>query len=1097
MQPSDLNSDGVVDVIDLSILVSRWGSSDATADINGDGIVDALDLSVLVSNWGAVSSAYTALLVTADGTLNTGATALRNILSDEGYSVVVRALSEPEDYAGIDVVVMSYGNPGGDNGKYVHPPVGIVGVDTWRPIGMGTNLGFENNTNLVEVIDAANPLAAGVTGTFNAYVSPAYITWETNLSANPDIVVTRPSQPTQVVVFAYEAGSTMVTRYATTRHVALGYHMDGFANGISSKARAQLLAAVAWAKDSAYVAPQADPPPAAPSNLTTTAGDTQISLSWSIVADADSYSVKRSTTSGGPYTLIESGITTTNYIDTSLTNGTTYYYVVSAINAQGESPTSTQVSVTPVEGGGGQQGTALLVTNDETLTTGNQALHDILATAGFSVATSTWSDPEDYTGIDVVVISTGNPSGDTGKYLHPPVGLVAVDSWRQIGMGTNLGFQNNINEVEVVNSSHPIAAGTSGTHSAYTEPRYITWELDLSANPTIIVTRPSQPAQAVVFAYEAGETMINRYATTRHVGLGYHEQGLAVGLSNEAESQILAAVNWAKDSTYVAPPPPSAPTNLSATASDTQVSLSWNSVAGATSYTVKRSTTSGGPYSTIVSGHTTTSYTNTGLTNGTTYYYVVSATNAQGESPNSTQASATPVEGGSGGGGNLALLATSEELAMWQHRSVNGPFRVAGDFSSNSPGHWNEMNACMSLNFSSARWNGPTDIDSSGRIVRGGLANDPPGEIKRMAHDMMSAAYAALITGNNAVAQAITAEIEYQATRTNLNYGNRTLWPFNYYNDLNPLFMHAVWVKDYVLAYDITRSMGYSSSIVEQWFLNLAQLNEQIVHANLSAQLPNRKSNSYTSRGSAVTTEYFENHRLANGTLIGVPRIAFFYQNRRNNQAGLYGLVGALLNNTFYINEFKRYMREYVMFGSILGTYGGYGDHNRGSDSFPQLGLSYTMHGMESCLPAMDALARQGDTDLYDFSSTDGATTPKWATNYFKSMELVLDGVLKWVAQTWPPQYTGSGTPPSTGVAGNPYNLVASRNTADNREIINDANFLYAANYYNRADWQNIINRVGTPTGFTSAVQGVGNISGWRCDWRNRFLRSLDANPHN
>jgi hypothetical protein len=47
----------------------------------------------------------------------------------------------------------------------------------------GYNLGFENNTNPVEVVDAASPLAAGVTGTFNAYVSPAYITWETNLSA--------------------------------------------------------------------------------------------------------------------------------------------------------------------------------------------------------------------------------------------------------------------------------------------------------------------------------------------------------------------------------------------------------------------------------------------------------------------------------------------------------------------------------------------------------------------------------------------------------------------------------------------------------------------------------------------------------------------------------------------------------------------------------------------------------------------------------------------------------------------------------------------------------------------------------------------------
>ena len=62
----------------------------------------------------------------------------------------------------------------------------------------------------------------------------------------------------------------------------------------------------------------------------------------------------------------------------------------------------------------------------------------------------------------------------------------------------------------------------------------------------------------------------------------------------------------------------------------------------ATSYNVKRSTTDGGPYTTIASGVTTTSYTNTGLTNGTTYYYVVSAVNSVGESGNSNQASATP-----------------------------------------------------------------------------------------------------------------------------------------------------------------------------------------------------------------------------------------------------------------------------------------------------------------------------------------------------------------------------------------------------------------------------------------------------------------------
>ena len=88
--------------------------------------------------------------------------------------------------------------------------------------------------------------------------------------------------------------------------------------------------------------------------------------------------------------------------------------------------------------------------------------------------------------------------------------------------------------------------------------------------------------------------------------------------------------------------PPSAPTGLAATAGNAQVSLTWNAAATATSYNVKRSTTSGGSYTTI-SSPGTTSYTDTSVTNGTTYYYVVSAVNGYGESGNSSQASATPV----------------------------------------------------------------------------------------------------------------------------------------------------------------------------------------------------------------------------------------------------------------------------------------------------------------------------------------------------------------------------------------------------------------------------------------------------------------------
>ena len=72
-----------------------------------------------------------------------------------------------------------------------------------------------------------------------------------------------------------------------------------------------------------------------------------MSLAWNGVSTASSYNVKRATRTGGPYSQVAS-VTVANDSDTSLTNGTTYYYVVSAVNAAGESANSTQVSATPI-----------------------------------------------------------------------------------------------------------------------------------------------------------------------------------------------------------------------------------------------------------------------------------------------------------------------------------------------------------------------------------------------------------------------------------------------------------------------------------------------------------------------------------------------------------------------------------------------------------------------------------------------------------------------------------------------------------------------------------------------------------------------------
>ncbi len=82
-----------------------------------------------------------------------------------------------------------------------------------------------------------------------------------------------------------------------------------------------------------------------PSNLTTTPGNKKVDLYWNYVEGVTSYNIKRSTTPGGPYTTIATN-SEIKYTDTNVVNGTTYYYVVSAVKNGTESSNSNEVPVT-------------------------------------------------------------------------------------------------------------------------------------------------------------------------------------------------------------------------------------------------------------------------------------------------------------------------------------------------------------------------------------------------------------------------------------------------------------------------------------------------------------------------------------------------------------------------------------------------------------------------------------------------------------------------------------------------------------------------------------------------------------------------------
>jgi hypothetical protein len=128
--------------------------------------------------------------------------------------------------------------------------------------------------------------------------------------------------------------------------------------------------------------------------------------------------------------------------------------------------------------------------------------------------------------------------------------------------------------------------------------------------------------------------------------------------------------------------------------------LGWDAVPGASSYHLKRSTTDGGPY-TVIANVVLPVYTNNGVANGTTYYYVVSAVNSAGESTNSSQALAIPnaplwltnwaltgtrlVISGRGGvnGQSFCILGSTNvaaPVAQWKRLATNF-FGASGSFN--------------------------------------------------------------------------------------------------------------------------------------------------------------------------------------------------------------------------------------------------------------------------------------------------------------------------------------------------------------------------------------------------------------------------------
>src|SRR5437879_4497112 len=171
------------------------------------------------------------------------------------------------------------------------------------------------------------------------------------------------------------------------------------------------------------------------------------------------------------------------------------------------------------------------------------------------------------------------------------------------------------------------AAPTGVTATAANAQVNLTWNASAGATGYYVKRSTSSGTEIQIAAPSAtaySDNSVSNGTTYYYVVSSYNSYGQS---ANSAEVNATPAV-------------PPAPAGLTANVVDSQVALTWPSSSGATSYNVKRSTTNGNGFAPILNT-TGTNFTDSGLTNGTTYYYVVSAVSSAGEGPNSNQASAT------------------------------------------------------------------------------------------------------------------------------------------------------------------------------------------------------------------------------------------------------------------------------------------------------------------------------------------------------------------------------------------------------------------------------------------------------------------------